>query len=307
MGLFRRKKKQDKESTEQINTNKVKVIIWRSIGKDLYALASEFEAVERPDQNTNLIVTNEDKRFKEEVNFSKDRVYEILEYNLELVGKDIKTQQTILDKKIKERETLIKKFESEADDEREKVNKKYNFQDEDAKLRQMRVLRDSLKYQKLGAYERIGKNGIRQYEFESKDGVLYPFVFGGTKSPRAHPDFTVKKKIFNHENTVFNQQLGLDANKILTWISIIMIGIACIWSLGNGFWTYKIVMHEEETNARIDSAGIACNNAMAVLTKNYANYVSSYPQLVQDIENLKNNKDTNNNKNSEIVINPNNK
>lgn len=310
MGLFRRKKnakKEEQEKLEAINTNTVLIRVFRKVGEDLYAQAAEFEATEKPDSNTNLYAINEDKNFKEELNFSKDRIFDILANNLNIVGKEYKIQERILRERIKAQEALIKKFDSEDKEEVEKINTNNNFRDEELKLRQLRILYDSLKYQKLGGYLRLGKNGIRVYEFESRDGVLYPFVFGGTKSPRAHPDFTVKKKIFNHENTIFNQQFGVNLNKVMTWMAIIFIGICMVWSLGNGFWTYKNWVTDNEIDMRVNAAGITCNNALATLTNSFGTAIKDYSTIKQDVETLKKNQDNNINSKNNLVIEPNQK
>lgn len=309
MGLFRKnKKKQDKENIQEVNSRTILVRIYRKVGVDMYAQAAEFKAEEKPDANTNVLAINEDKNFKESMDFSKDRVYEMLSNNLKIIGLEYTKQEKILADKIKEKEDELRNFYDNDEEVRKQVNSFKNFQDEDLELRQLRVLRDSLKYQKLGSYVRLGANGIRVYEFESRDGVLYPFVFGGTKSPRAHPDLTVKKKIFNQENTIFNQQMGLNLNKTLTWIAVIMIAIACVWSLGNGFWTYKNWLHSDDMELRLNGAAITCNNAMSKLVDSFGNSIEDYSSIKQDIETLKKKEsDNNNNKDTEINIDPNKK
>lgn len=302
MGLFNRKKKE--EEVKKVNTNEVHIKIFRDLGKGLYAQAAEFKAAEKPDANTNLIASNEDARFKEDLNFVKDRVYEILEYELELQDKDLKEKAKILDQKIKEKQDFIKKFETNDEEKKIELNTNYNFQDEELRLRQLRVLRDSLKYQKLGNYVRLGQNGIRTYEFLSLDGVLYPFVFGG-KYPRAHPDMTINKKIFNQENTIFTQQMGLNLNKALTWMTVVFIAICMVWSGALGFWTYKNMKWSDEMDLRVNQNGMVCNNAMATLVQKYGGIVNDYYDLKKDeIEILKKNENPNTNKQTEIDISP---
>jgi hypothetical protein len=308
MGIFRRNKTKEKkkEETKHVSASKVYVKVYRKLGKELYSLAAEFEAVETNDKDTNRITINQEKMFKEDTNFTLNRVYENLYYNLELEGKEYKKQAELLKNKIKEQKSFLKKFESDDEQERIKLNTKYNFPDEELKLTQLNVLQESLKYQKLGTYVRLGKGGVRTYEFVSIDGVLYPFIFGG-KYPRAHPDLTVKKKIFNQENTIFKQQTGLDQNKTLMWMIIIFIGICMLWSCGLGFWTYKNWQESNNLDLKINGAGITCNNNMATLSSKWTIVIDDYLELRKsEIEILKKNEnDININNNNNNIVSPN--
>lgn len=314
MGLFKRNKKASNKKTEEakqeiekININKINVKVYRKIGKDLYSLAGEFEAIEKTDNHTNRVTINEEKFFKEDTNFTKDRVYEALEYNLELENKDIKQKKTILDEAIKTQQDFLKTFDTNDEETKIKLNTQYNFPDEEVKLDQLKVLRNSLKYHKLGSYVRLGKNGVRTYEFTTSDGVLYPFIFGG-EYPRAHPDLTIKKKIFNQENTIFNTQTGLDTNKTLMWMLICFVGVCMIWSLVLGFWTFKNWEASTDLDLRVNAAGITCNNAMATLTNKYGIVLDDYMELRKDeIEILKKNENNINSIGNNKVISPTNK
>lgn len=314
MGWLRKNKtankteEQKKEDIESISVNLINVKIYRLIAKDLYSLASEFQAVEKTDSHTNRITINEEKHFKEDTNFSKDRVYENLNSNLELEGLDYKSKVKILTDKINIQKKFLKTFDTDVEDDRITLNNQYNFQDEEVKLDQLRVLKDSLKYSKLGGYMRLGAKGVRTYEFVSNDGVLYPYVFGG-KFPRAHPDLTVKKKIFNQENTIFKYQTGLDKHKnIFLWMAIAFIGICMIWSLGNGMWTYKNWIADRDIELMINSPTMSCNNALATMTNKYGVVIDEYLELRRDeIEILKKNENTINIKSNNNVISPNNK
>ena len=314
MGLFRKNKtkkkteEQKKEDIENISVNLVDVKIYRIIGKDLYSLASEFQATEKTDNNTNRITINEEKHFKEDTNFSKARIYETLYSNLELESLTYKEKVLLLTNKIDTQKKFLKTFDTDKEVTRIELNSKYNFEDEEVKLDQLRVLKDSLKYSKLGSYMRLGARGVRTYEFVSNDGVLYPFVFGG-KFPRAHPDLTVKKKIFNQENTIFKFQTGLDKHKnIFLWMAIVFILICGLWSLGNGFWTYKVMIANRDIEFRINEPSLSINNAMATMTNTYGIVIEDYLELRRDeIEILKKNENTINSKSNNNVISPNNK
>lgn len=296
MGIFKKSKKQrekERKQLEEIASNNIKIRIYRSVGSDLVTKVAEFMAQEIQDENKSLIVINEEYNFKEDFGFSKDRVYESMELQLKLRNKDKKTRYELITQQIKLQEKLVEKLEVDIDE-----NKNYNYQDEELKLRQLRILRDSVKKEVQGSYMRLEKNGVKCYEFLSVDGILKPYFFGNTDL-RVYPDLQTKKKLFNSENTIFQNEHNIGG--YINWISIVLIGIAVLFVFGNAFWSFNLYTKSSEISMEINEGGLICTNSMAEIHREYGNVIKDYVRT-KEIENNINNE--NPNTNSGIILDP---
>lgn len=297
-----KKKDKKKEEDEKVTSNSVKIEIYSKISEDLMGLKAEFFAIENNDKDTNRVTTNEDKFFKENLAFSRDVTLDALEYTLEIEQKSKKEKLVILDKKIKEQKELIRKFEQEPKDGEENINAKYNYENEYLKLRQLNVIRDGLKKAKRGAYMRL-KNGIKTFEFVGVDGVLYPYFFGGNFY-RAYPDFEIKKKIYNREQTLLDQQMKVGKEGMMNWIYIFatVLVVSIMLNVGFGYFLWD---SSQDRNMEINQAGINCNNAMASISNTYGDVVTEYFELkAREMESIKSNQNPNNNIDNSISITP---
>jgi len=272
-------------------TNKLKILIWRPVGADLMIQVGKPLIVEeKPDSSGNLIAINEEKRFKEDLNFSKDRIYELMEYDLGLQNIDKKEKLIILNEKIKDQENIVKKINLNVEE-----NKNYNALDEEKKLKQLKVYFYSLQKEFNGNYMRLGFGGIRQYEFVAVDGVLYPYIFG-SKFFRVYPDLISKKKIFNQENTIFRNEAAALFNKHLPMAALITLVVGLILI---GIGTAMIVYDNEESdklNAMANQGSVICTQTLSQITKNYGGIINDYMQVKQsELDKDINTKNNNNN------------
>lgn len=305
MGLFRNKEKKRKErlaksrSPEKAPSTEVRVIVWKKLSDDLLAIADDFTAVEVRDSDTVVYAINDEHKFKEDLSFPIDRAYEVLNYELELRGKKSQQKEGIIRRAIEKQEELIKSLEVKP-----QQNEYYNFEDEDFKLRQLRVLYDSLVKKGRGNYVRLGVNGIRQYEFVVQDGILFPYFFG-TKITSAHPDLQHKKKVFNSENTIFNKEMSEFFNNGINWFGLIFLTIAVLVLAGNIFWSWKLYTTSEDMNMQINANALTCTNTLSQIQ-------SRYGEILQDYLNVRRAEAENNanappsNPRGEININPSN-
>lgn len=265
-----------KDATQsQSTTNLIKVIIWRPMGGDLLGQVGEpIICEERKDNNNNQLVINDDKGFKEDFNFNKDRVFETLEFKLSLSENKTKLERaTVLADAIKIQTTLVNEISSNVD-----KNKDYNALDERLKLRQLKVLRESLQKETKGNYMKLGSGGIRQFEFVAIDGVLYPQFFG-TRFYRVYPDLLIKKKIFNQENTIFRNEVGSLQKNILNWMTIITIAIGLIMC-GLGAWMMKHAYSKNtEVTMTANQGALSCANTLAGINANYGTIINDYQRL----------------------------
>lgn len=213
------------EDTEQrdINSRKVKIVLYEWMSKDTLRWVDDIEGEEKPDEVGNKIVFGNLDKFKEDFNFSIDRAYESLEYELNFKNKKLQEKESILNKAIEETELILK----ECDKKNPEYMNKYNYRDTDLKLRQLRVLKDCLRLDNKGNYVRIGKGGVRQYDMVVEDGLLYPLHFG-SRGYRVNPDLRNKKKIYNSENVIFNKEWSSILNKGVEWTGLILCVIGLV-------------------------------------------------------------------------------
>lgn len=206
------------EEQKDINSNKVKVTIYEYMSKDLMRWVDEMIVEEKPDEVNNKLVMSSNGNFKEDFNFSIDRVFETLEYELNFKNKKLQEKESILNKAIEEQEKLV--YGIKVRDEN--YFGKYNLLDSELKLRQLRVMKDCLRLDSKGNYVRIGKGGVREYELVVEDGILYPLHFG-SRGYRVNPDLRVKKKVFNSESVIFKNEWGNYFNKLVETSTIILM------------------------------------------------------------------------------------
>lgn len=271
--FFSKDKKKDPKQGEEkdtardkeignVNTKLVKVIIFRPLSEGLVSqVGSPIICEERKDNDNNLMVINEVNKFKENFSFSIDRVYEVMNFSLKMQNKTKKEKLLIISKAITTQEELLDTIDSDV-----KENATYNYCDEELKLRQLNIFKDSLRRESQGNYVRLGQGGIRQYEMIVVDGILYPYFFG-SKFFRVYPDLLVKKKIFNHENTVFKNETSALQKGILNWITVITLIIGLVMIVIGGLMMSHAYTKNSEITADANKGAIICSNAMASMVE----------------------------------------
>lgn len=270
--------------TSQTGTNLMKVLIWRDMGGGIVTQVGDpIMCVEKSDEHTNLVVQNEMKNFKEDFNFQQDRIFETLQFSLKTKGKNNAQKKILINKAIKTQEQLVNDLKTEVE-----KNVDYNYNDESQKLRQLKVLRAALQMETRGNYMRLGKGGVRQFEFVAIDGILYPYFFG-SEWYRVYPDLLIKKKIFNQENTIFRNEVGNLQKNILNWLMIIGLVVGLIM-MGLGGWMMKHAYSQNSEMTLIANQGaISCTNTLAGINANYGTIIQDYQQLKnKQTESIKN-------------------
>lgn len=294
MGIFKKKNKlkeakevnldkatSKEHETQQSVSSAIKVKVYRSTGGGGLSLAAKFQATERQDKNTNLFAINEEKRFKEDLDFTTDRVYDWINTDLALNGKKTSIKAEKVKEKIKAQEKVIKDIEGDV-----KLNAKYNFPDEEKKLKQYKIFLESLKKDKRGTYMLYEESGIRTYYFKSVDGILYPYWWG-ENAMRVDPDLTTAKKIFVHENMIFKNEHS-KFQTAFNWTSIIMLVIGVLFLIGGAWLTYGHTEDMYSMAADVNEGNIKCTNTLALCTEKYE-FLSSKCMLgMNSEENQKN-------------------
>ena len=253
--------------TAQANTSLIKVTIFRPLSTGLVAQVGDpIMCAEKNDVHNNLMVVNEEKNFKEDFNFNKDRIFEMLDFSLKTQNKSNKLKEILILESIEKQETLVNRLDTEVE-----LNAEFNAMDENLKLRQLKVLNESLQMETVGNYMRLGKGGIRQYELVAVDGILYPYFFG-SKWYRVYPDLTIKKKIFNQENTIFRNEVGNLQKGILNWMVIATLIIGLLMMAG----AYS---KNTEVTMTANQGALSCANTLAEINENYGDIIIDYQKL----------------------------
>lgn len=288
--------------TQQVGTNQIKVTIFTDLGGGLVAQVGDpIICTEKPDEHTNLLVINEERNFKEDFNFQKDRIFETLEFALKIQNKNRNERKQIISVEIKKQEELVNSLKTNKE-----LNAKYNYQDESYKLRQLKVMREALQMETFGNYMRLGKGGIRQFEFVAIDGILYPYFFG-SQWYRVYPDLQIKKKIFNQENTIFRNEIGKLQGNILNWMMIIVLVVGILMMGLAGWMMNHAYTKNGEITLTANQGAISCTNTLASINSNYATIIEDYQELkAQQTESIKNAQNPNINTGGNLIIDPNN-
>lgn len=269
---FKKKKKTvevKKENIDQVSSTKIKVKVFSSLGGDLRVLKASYNAIEQRNDFGELVSINDGYKHDEDVNFYMDSIYREMQILLDFRSKDKKQKKDILDKKIRKQEKLIYFL-----DHVNELNAFYNYQDELAKLRDYRVLRNYLKLDSHGSYFYI-ENGIRTYEFDAIDGFLIP-RWHGNDTYSSYPDHTRTKKIKIQEDYIFQKEMAnrrFDL-KLLNYGAIFFIinMVIAVGLFGGGFYAYM----------KIDDKYNALEQSSIVCTKNLENVNTQFSGIIKD-------------------------
>jgi len=197
-----KKKKQNKgKDIEQVSSTKIEVKVFSALGGDLRTLKATYSAIELRNDFSELVSINDKFKHDEDVNFHMDSIYREMQVLLDFRSKSKAEKQTSLNQKVQKQEKLIFFL-----DRVPELNAFYNYQDEWAKLRDLRVLRNYLRLDDHGSYFYI-ENGVRTYEFDSVDGFLIP-RWHGNDTYSSYPDHTRTKKIKIQEDYIFQKEMA---------------------------------------------------------------------------------------------------
>ena len=236
---FTKDKKDPKKRLSNLGETLVKVSVFRVIGKSLRSEIVKFDAIQNKDASGNLILINPDFDFKEDVDFVKEKVIEDLSYKLDLISDSKKAKITKVEEAIKQQETRLKnirdgKLVVKSKDSQDKVTN-VNFIDEDNRLAQLKVLRESLQLEGEYTHEWVDSNGFKHVDYKLVEGVLYPLVYYD-KDSTLTPDKTAKRKNYRSEKDIIDTEYLNDktnpfsgVGKILLWAIVIGLVGALIW------------------------------------------------------------------------------
>lgn len=196
MGLFKKKNKQEDKG---IAGTKIHVIINRLMSDVTPVVVAEFDAVQVKDDDFNFQIINEELNFKEDLSMEKNRALDYITYKLELKKKSQEESLKLIDDKINELDKKIKSIENG------KIGEiKVNRIDLENELKHYKVLKYHISTKGNGSYERINKNGDREIQFCTIEGVLYPYFWRSNTDNNERlllfPDMVTKRKFYREGN-----------------------------------------------------------------------------------------------------------
>jgi len=200
-GKNKKDKQRKSKDIEQVSSTKINVKVFSALGSDLRTLKATYTAIEQRNDFSELVSINDKFKHDEDVNFHMDSIYREMQVLLDFKSKSEEEKQNVLNLRISKQEKLIFFL-----DKVPELNAFYNYQDEWAKLRDLRVLRNYLKLDVHGSYFYI-ENGVRTYEFDSIDGFLIP-RWQGNDTYSSYPDHTRTKKIKIQEDYIFQKEMA---------------------------------------------------------------------------------------------------
>ena len=194
-------KKLNSKDIENVSSTNINIKIFSDLGGNLRTLKATYTAIELRNDFGELVSVNDNFNHDQDVNFYMDSIYREMQVLLDFRSKGFKDKKKILDQKIKKQQKLIFFL-----DRVPEMNAFYNYQDEWAKLRDYRVLRNYLRLDENGSYFYI-ESGVRTYEFDAIDGFLIP-RWHGNDTYSSYPDHTRTKRIKIQEDYIFQKEMA---------------------------------------------------------------------------------------------------
>jgi hypothetical protein len=285
MGLFSRNKKQKRaeaKDTKNVSQANIKVRVYKSLGGGIRTLKAEYIATEKRDEFGELVSINNDVNHKEDVDFQMDSIYREMQILLNFKDKNPEKQEDILKKSIKKQERLIYYL-----DRVNELNALFNYQDEWAKLRDLRILYNHRQLDENGSYFYLDERGVRVYEFDAIDGFLIP-RWHGNDTYSSYPDHTRTKKIKLQHDIRFAKEIGkytLD-QKLITY-GFLIIAIGFLWSAGNGYWAFQLMEKNNELNEPFTTAQQQCLDTAVKVNTLITSTLADTRTTKEDVEFIK--------------------
>lgn len=272
-------KKENISNLQKVDEATINVRVFAPLGGHIRVLKAQYTAKEKRNDFGELVSVNDDYNHDQEVNFYMDSVYENMQIVFKMQNKTAQESQAILDKQIKKQEKLIFLLERVPE-----INAFHNYQDEYARLRNLRVMRNYLRLDESGSYFYIEK-GVRTYEFDAIDGFLIP-RWHGNDTYSSYPDHTRTKKIKIQEDLKFDKEMAgknFDV-KMMQWGALLCLFGIILISAGLGVWWYAYGQLTEMPNNAVTASNVCLDTAQG-LVDNYGSVIERnidfYDRLLQ--------------------------
>lgn len=258
--------KQEGERQKNINEPKFKIIIYKTLGRDVYQEIDNFYATQKKDNSGSMFLVNEDHNFKESLAISKNEEVEKLKERLNIKKLSIEDQRKALDNKIIEQEKRIRNIEGgiikhviPKDKEREEqiIEEKVNSIEENKRLKQLKVLKYVINHTDKGSYDSIDGDGFRQRFYLYDEGALLP-MFWDRKTASLYVAVDTAIKFYKADQDLINADFA-DENRD-KWAKIgrgLMVVLFVVLFIGNIYWAMQIMERSNELDDRSTAMALA--------------------------------------------------
>ena len=307
MGIFKKKKKEDKS----IKAPLVRIEVKRLLGNSVPYTIARFDAIQDKDPDGNLVLINEDANFKDDVEITQNKLIQKLHYTLDLHSLDDTAKKEKVQKRIDEQDRfvksikegyVIKKVKNEQGIEEEK-KVKVNKIDEENKLEQYKVFLDTLTNSGEGSYEEIDLDGVKKVSYLLKEGVLYPYKLIKANG-NLYPDISVDRKVYKAEQDLIDKEFLNDTKDFFSGFkTYLMIGLLAIIIIANVVWTTKVMsLYNEWDESNIAELVKSSEGSAVLCAKYFATIGEETETFINAHSNIDNKGEKNDNSGSPVKV-----
>lgn len=254
--------KQEGEKQKNINEPKFKIIVYKTLGRDVYQEINSFYAMQKKDTSGSMFLVNDEHNFKESLAISKNESVQKLKDRLNLKKLSLEEQLQALDKRINEQECKIRNIDGgEWYDKETDTKYKVNVIEENKLLKQLKVLKYVINHSEDGGYDSIDGNGFRQRYYLYDEGALVP-MFWDRKTASLYVAVDTAIKFYKADQDLINADYA-DENKD-RWAKIgkgLMIVLFVILFLANMYIGIKNMDRSDELDARSTVIALAIEDS----------------------------------------------
>jgi hypothetical protein len=225
--------KKKKDEATGISGYKIHVIIKRIVGK-VPIIVAEFDAIQKRDSASNIVIENEKMDFKEDLDISRSPIIDFLKTKLDPTWNVQKSVDEINNKIANLNET-IKNFKDGLVKDKDGKEIYVNIIDLKNEVKNYEALKYCIENEGEGSYEIVNSEGNRQIEFANINGVYYPYFHRTDVDEKSkskiivYPDLATKRKLYKEsDDRVLNDYLDANKEGFFSGIKGIVIVIAVV-------------------------------------------------------------------------------
>lgn len=291
--------KQDGERQRNINEPKFKIMVFKTLGRDVYQEIDSFYANQRKDNSGSMFLVNEDHNFKESLAISKNEAVQKLKDRLNIKKLSLEQQREALDNRIQEQEGRIRSITNGLLHDPDNGDIKVNTIEENKLLKQLKVLKYVIAHTDEGSYDSIDGEGFRQRFYLYDEGALVP-MFWDRKTASLYVAVDTAIKFYKADQDLINADYA-DENRD-KWAKLgkgLMVVLFVILFLANMY----IFIQNNDRSSELDSKAQAIT--LAIQDSNFGECISTISttnkELMRIIDDFRAEKEENNGNNINSV------
>jgi len=252
--------KKEGERQKNINEPKFKIIVYKTLGRDVYQEIDSFYASQKKDNSGSMFLVNQEHNFKESLAISKNEAVQKLKEKLDIKKLTIEEQIKILDTNIQKQEDRIRSIENGIIRHKEE-DEKVNSIEENKRLKQLKVLRYVINHTDEGSYDSIDGEGYRQRYYLYEEGALIP-MFWDRKTASLYVAVDTAIKFYKADQDLINADYA-DENRD-KWAKIgrgLMLLLFVVLFVANIYWGLQIMERSDELDSRSTAMAQAIENS----------------------------------------------